>query len=112
MTQVFHAGELAVQTRARGQQMAQRVGKGIHAAVSLAVQHFLHAQQMAVVSSVDTRGRVWVSLLTGEPGFIHSVELILRLAETLQPTIDNTCADWSFGNGEAPYLLLSREQWK
>lgn len=47
-----------------------------------------------------------------------------RLAELLQENpgvrpqdvtihlVENTREDWSFGNGEAQYLVLPREQWK
>ena len=74
MTSIFHAGELAVQERAGVQDDAGRLGKGIRSALQSAQQEFLRGQQLAVASSVDTNGRVWASLLTGEPGFLHAAD--------------------------------------
>lgn len=74
MTSVFHAGELAVQERAGVQNDARRLGKGIRSVLQPAQQNFLREQRLAVASSVDAEGRVWASLLTGEPGFIQAVD--------------------------------------
>ena len=71
MADVFHAGELAVQARAGVQQEANRLGKGIRSAIQPAMRAFLQTQRIVVVGSVDARGAVWASLLTGAPGFLH-----------------------------------------
>jgi len=36
----------------------------------------------------------------------------LRPQDILIHLVENTREDWSFGNGEAQYLLLPREQWR
>ena len=69
---MYHLGELEVQARAGVQQQAERVGKIISSAMPLAAQEFLRRQPFVVLSSVDTRGQVWVSMLTGKPGFMHA----------------------------------------
>lgn len=45
-----------------------------------------------------------VALLQDDPG--------LRPQDVLIHLVENTREDWSFGNGEAQYLLLPREQWR
>lgn len=73
MTSKYHAGELAIQARIGVQESAQRVSKLLHSTIQPAAQEFLDRQQLAVVSSVAANGRVWASLLTGEPGFIQAI---------------------------------------
>jgi 4-oxalocrotonate tautomerase len=36
----------------------------------------------------------------------------IRPQDVLIHLVENTREDWSFGNGEAQYLLLPREQWR
>lgn len=71
---MYHFGELEVQERAGVQHQAERVGKIIGSAMPLAAQEFLLRQPFVVLSSVDVRGQVWVSLLTGKPGFMHAID--------------------------------------
>lgn len=71
---MYHLGELEVQARAGVQYQAERVGKIISSAMPLAAQEFLRRQPFAVLSSVDVQGRVWVSILTGKPGFIRATD--------------------------------------
>jgi predicted pyridoxine 5'-phosphate oxidase superfamily flavin-nucleotide-binding protein len=54
--------------------MASRVGKSMHSTIPLVAQDFLRQQPLAVFSTVDTRGGVWASLLTGPPGFMQAVD--------------------------------------
>jgi predicted pyridoxine 5'-phosphate oxidase superfamily flavin-nucleotide-binding protein len=72
MTSAYHSGELEVQARAGTQDMACRVSKSIHASIPPAAREFLRNQAMAILSTVDPNGRVWASLLTGQPGFLHA----------------------------------------
>jgi len=74
MDSVYHAGEIEVQTRAGVRTQAERIGRGVHSAIPPAAQLFLLYQPMVILSSVDASGRVWASLLTGEPGFIRAVD--------------------------------------
>jgi uncharacterized protein len=72
MKPIYHEGELAVQAQAGVQDMASRVGKSIRSAIPLAAQEFLSSQPIAVLSSIDHKGRVWASLLSGKPGFMQA----------------------------------------
>ena len=66
----FHAGEVELQRRAGSFDEARAIGRSIRAAVPAGAARFLARQRFAVVSSVDSEGRVWASPLAGPPGFI------------------------------------------
>jgi predicted pyridoxine 5'-phosphate oxidase superfamily flavin-nucleotide-binding protein len=70
----FHEGEIAVQERAGVRNIAEEVGEGIIDHISPAVAEFLERRQMTVLGTVDNRGRMWASVVTGEPGFIQVVD--------------------------------------
>lgn len=74
MTSVYHAGELTMQARAGVQEMASRIGRSIGSTIPLAAQDFLGRQPMAIIGTFDERGRVWASVLTGEPGFMQALD--------------------------------------
>jgi uncharacterized protein len=74
MKSVFHSGELEVQALAGVQDMADRIGSSIRSSIPMAAQEFLSHQPLAIVGSIDERGRVWVSLLSGEPGFMQAID--------------------------------------
>ena len=69
---VYHEGELAVQRRAgvreRAEKMAGMVEKTVPSSDD--VRALVADQPHAVVTSVDREGAVWVSFLTGDPGFV------------------------------------------
>ncbi|RAM49251.1 MAG: pyridoxamine 5-phosphate oxidase [Hapalosiphonaceae cyanobacterium JJU2] len=67
----FHSGEIAVQTQAGVREEAQRLCSLISSVIKPAAQEFLRSQQLAIASTVDAKGRVWASLLTGKPGFVQ-----------------------------------------
>jgi predicted pyridoxine 5'-phosphate oxidase superfamily flavin-nucleotide-binding protein len=67
----FHSGEIAVQTQAGVREEAQRLCNVISSTIKPSAQEFLHTQQLAIASTVDSKARVWASLLTGTPGFIE-----------------------------------------
>ncbi|MBW4634190.1 MAG: pyridoxamine 5'-phosphate oxidase family protein [Iphinoe sp. HA4291-MV1] len=71
---LYHSGELAVQARAGVQAEADRLGKSIGSIIKPTAQDFLRHQRLAIASTVETSGRVWASLLTGEPGFVQAVD--------------------------------------
>jgi hypothetical protein len=82
---VFHEGERAVQRRAGGVGVADRVGRGIRPEIPDAAREFLADQPLVVLASRDPEGRLWASLLTGAPGFaratgVRTVELAARPA--------------------------------
>lgn len=69
-TMKFHSGELTVQTRAGVTEAAADVAEGIKDRVPDSARDFLALRRMLVLGSVDSRRRVWASVVTGAPGFI------------------------------------------
>ncbi|WP_414579550.1 pyridoxamine 5'-phosphate oxidase family protein [Anabaena sp. CCY 9402-a] len=67
----FHSGEIRVQTQAGVREEAQRLCNVISSTIKSSAQEFLHTQQLAIASTVDSKARVWASLLTGKPGFVE-----------------------------------------
>ena len=96
--------ELAVQERAGVQNDASRLGKGIRSALQPAQQDFLREQRLAVASSVDAHGRVWASLLTGEPGFLQAVDERTVFIDTT-PTVGDPL--WTNLQEKGPLGLLA-----
>ncbi|BFT75005.1 pyridoxamine 5'-phosphate oxidase family protein [Paenibacillus sp. P36] len=69
MNDVFHQGELSVQNLAGEGAVAAQNSKMISSHFSNGIVKFLRTQQFAVLSSTDRKGKVWVTFLTGQPGF-------------------------------------------
>ncbi len=74
MANKYHTGELEVQARAGVREMAARVGNSIRPTIPAAAHEFLLDQPMLAVGSVESGGRVWASLLAGEPGFARVLD--------------------------------------
>ena len=70
----YHSGEIAVQTRAGVSEDAAEVGEGIVDRVPEAARDFLARRRMVVIATIDARGRVWASVVTGEPGFLSVLD--------------------------------------
>jgi predicted pyridoxine 5'-phosphate oxidase superfamily flavin-nucleotide-binding protein len=70
----FHSGEIAVQERAGVRDIAEDVGEGIADHLPHGATDFLAHRQMAVLGTIDDCGNVWASVVTGEPGFIETVD--------------------------------------
>ncbi|MXG28943.1 pyridoxamine 5'-phosphate oxidase family protein [Streptomyces sp. YIM 132580] len=66
----YHRGELAVQHRAGLRDPAAGSLRAIRDAVPDAAAVFLARQPMIVVGAADASGRLWSTLLTGEPGLL------------------------------------------
>jgi len=80
----FHAGEREVQARAGVDAEARDLGRGISREIPAGAEPFLEAQRLAALAGVDGAGRVWASLVTGNPGFITAPdERTLRIATGL-----------------------------
>lgn len=75
----FHSGEIAVQTQAGVREEAQRLCSLISNVIKPVAQEFLCTQKLVVASTLDPKGNVWASLLTGYPGFIQVLN-----AQTIQ----------------------------
>lgn len=69
----FHAGEQQVQRRVGVRDQIERAGRNM-IREHLPDQHraLFEALPLLVVGSMDAAGKVWASLLSGEPGFIRS----------------------------------------
>ena len=81
---VFHEGERAVQKRAGVSAEARSLGRGISSVLPAGIGPFVEAQRMAILAAADDRGRLWASLVMGEPGFItapdeHNLSLAAEL---------------------------------
>lgn len=101
----YHPGELELQWRAGVREQAQAVGRIIGRRIPTAAARFLERQCFAVTSSLEARGRVWASLLTGPAGFIGAVDdQMLRLA--VRPSPGNPLADNLAARPELGLLVL------
>jgi predicted pyridoxine 5'-phosphate oxidase superfamily flavin-nucleotide-binding protein len=77
----FHEGEVTVQQKAGVRAMAERIGNSIHSQIPDVAQQWLRDQRLAAATTVAGDGSVWVSLLTGEGGFLNPVDQrTLRIA--------------------------------
>lgn len=70
MSEVFHEGEKEIQERAGEQVAADRNSRAIANSIIRGAFNFIEKQPMAIVSSADSKGQVWVSLLIGDFGFV------------------------------------------
>ncbi|MBL6445996.1 pyridoxamine 5'-phosphate oxidase family protein [Fulvivirga sp. 29W222] len=70
MNEIFHQGEKEIQKRVGEQAVADRNGRAISNTITRGAFNFIEKQPMAVVSSADNKGQVWVSLLVGDFGFV------------------------------------------
>ncbi len=103
MSAKYHPGEIEVQERAGVRSMAERVGNSIHPTIPPAAREFLE-EPMVVVGSVGADGRVWASLLAGEPGFVRALdERTVRINAT--PLPDDPLAEALQGAGTQVGLL-------
>jgi predicted pyridoxine 5'-phosphate oxidase superfamily flavin-nucleotide-binding protein len=67
----YHGGELAVQRRAGGEEIAARLLRGVQDELPYAAREFLADQPMLIVASTDGED-VRADLLHGPPGFIET----------------------------------------
>jgi uncharacterized protein len=67
----FHAGEIAVQTRAGVREEAEQLGGVLDTQLKPPAQAFLKTQTVAIAATIDTNGNLWASPLLGVSGFIE-----------------------------------------
>lgn len=70
----YHEGELAVQRRAGVARKGLKASQMYHAGMPAGVRRFLPLQQIAVLATVDSDGRLWASLRSGQPGFLQAID--------------------------------------
>lgn len=103
---VYHEGEVAVQRRAGVRGRAEKMAGMVERAVPTSddVRALVSDQPHAVVTSVDRDGAVWVSFLTGDPGFI-SIEGERTVRFAADPSAGDPLAD-HLRSGMAAGVLL------
>ncbi len=69
----YHPGEIEVQRRIGVLEEADQVGSIIGGRIPPAFVPILAGFRLVLAASIDSRGRVWASLLTGPPGFLKAV---------------------------------------
>jgi len=74
MSGIYHSGEVSVQTRAGGQEIAKHLAGTVEATINLRMQEFLRQQPIVFVSSIDAEGRRWASGVAGLPGFMKAID--------------------------------------
>lgn len=98
---MYHSGELAVQRRMGQEAIATRVGRMIRTEVPAAAAEFLAEQPMIVIATTDDDGRLWTSLITGPPGFVHADDPRTILLDALpapgDPVRDSLRGDQQIG---------------
>ncbi|SNT56102.1 hypothetical protein SAMN05443665_104481 [Actinomadura meyerae] len=69
---VYHEGERAAQRRAGLLDQGGFSGRAIRSEMPEVARKFLLQQPMLVLGAADTDGRLWATLLTGQPGFLDA----------------------------------------
>lgn len=69
---VYHEGERAAQRRAGLLDQGGFSARAIRTEIPEVARKFLLQQPMLVLGAADTDGRLWATLLTGQPGFLHA----------------------------------------
>lgn len=105
MAAIYHAGELAVQDRAGVRATAARVGRGIRPVIPHAAREFMLAQPMVILATADARGRVWASVLTGEPGFLRAEDETALLIDA-RPHTDDPLDENLKAGGQVGLLVI------
>ncbi|MEV7617299.1 pyridoxamine 5'-phosphate oxidase family protein [Streptomyces sp. NPDC089799] len=82
----YHGGSLAVQDRVGVRELADHVGRSIGTGIKDVAAAFLAHQPFLVVGAAAGDGRVWASVLDGEPGFVRAtgpgrIEVTARMPE-------------------------------
>ncbi|HKT11101.1 MAG TPA: pyridoxamine 5'-phosphate oxidase family protein [Terriglobia bacterium] len=83
---IYHAGELAAQTRAGVSEQAKQIGATIRADMPKIAREFLQDQRMVVLAAPDSMSQVWVSALCGPPGFVQAAGTqTIEIRSTIAP---------------------------
>lgn len=98
---VWHDGEIAIQKQAGVLLEARRLQDAIHSSIPDPFRMFIAAQRFAVLGTADGEGKLWASLWTGEPGFMHCPDRfslhIARQGHTNQSAVENISANPDVG---------------
>ncbi|GAA4342934.1 hypothetical protein BJY14_002400 [Actinomadura luteofluorescens] len=69
---VYHQGERAAQRRAGLLDQGAFSSRAVRAEIPEVARGFLLQQPMLVLGAADDQGRLWATLVTGQPGFLHA----------------------------------------
>jgi predicted pyridoxine 5'-phosphate oxidase superfamily flavin-nucleotide-binding protein len=83
----FHEGELAVQEQLGVRAIAERVGNIIQSHIPEVAQDWLRHQRLAAATTIAADQSIWVSLLTGQAGFLEPFNQSLRLHSALDDDV-------------------------
>ena len=81
----YHEGELTVQKIANESEMARINSAALGRFIPSGALRFIEQQSMVVVGSLDSEGRVWASILFGEPGFLRAQDQQALVLDISQP---------------------------
>jgi uncharacterized protein len=99
MSQPFHSGELAVQRRA-----GKASGAIIRTSIPGIAAEFLITRPAIVIAGRDPSGRVWATMLTGEPGFMQAPDPHVMVVHAL-PLPSDPLAGLVAAGGEVGTIL-------
>jgi predicted pyridoxine 5'-phosphate oxidase superfamily flavin-nucleotide-binding protein len=105
---VYHAGERVVQARVGDTARAEHLGRSIRNTVPSVAAAFLAERRLLVVGAADEAGRMWATVLTGEPGFV-SVPDERTLAVAASPRPDDPLAGVLRGSTSASVGTIALE---
>ena len=81
-----HEGECSVQERIYGPGAAHTFNRAVGSGLPRGAFSFIEDLSMAVIGSRDANGSVWASILFGNPGFLHAVDVnTLDINASLSP---------------------------
>ncbi|MFS2203640.1 pyridoxamine 5'-phosphate oxidase family protein [Variovorax sp. Varisp36] len=98
---LFHPGERMVQERTGERAIALLNGRNISAHIPAAASNFVAQQRWCVIGAADEGGSVSASLLTGEPGFVQTVDELAGLRMALDDPHDHLRVAAPIGTLEA-----------
>ncbi|TYP75402.1 pyridoxamine 5'-phosphate oxidase family protein [Paenibacillus methanolicus] len=105
MDNPYHEGELAVQRLAGASIVAQQNGRSIRGSLVPGAAAFLEQQTLLVAAAAGADERIWVSCLTGSPGFI-AVQDDKRLTVAWDPAQDPLLAAGLAANRDVGLLAI------
>src|SRR5260370_9303020 len=85
----FHEGELRAQELAGEREQGESTGAMMGKKIMSGAVNFTRAEKMAVVSSGDTAGRRWASVVLGQAGFLEPSSDRRSLTMAIDPAENN-----------------------
>ena len=101
----YHEGELAVQRQAGVLANAERIGRSIHGEIPELARRFAADQRFVILGAADGDGRVWATMLRGEPGFL-SAPSAERLRIDARPWPGDPLAGTLAGEADVGVLII------